>query len=103
MSSPQSKFCLPHAEGAHFEPVQGYRDWLEIRDLGLSDATRGQFDARVARGRVKMYYEGEGEFVLEAGDFVYHPPRHVHDFMQYADDIEIFEPASPADRSAIDV
>ncbi len=57
----------------------------------------------VTRGRVKMYYEGEGEFVLKAGDFVYHPPKHVHDFMDYSDDIEIFELAAPADHSAIDV
>jgi mannose-6-phosphate isomerase-like protein (cupin superfamily) len=41
--------------------------------------------------------------VLQAGDFVYHPPQHIHDFMEYSDDIEIFELASPADHSAIDV
>ena len=41
--------------------------------------------------------------MLKAGDFVYHPPGHVHDFMDYSDDIEIFELASPADHSAIDV
>ncbi len=57
----------------------------------------------VTRGWVKMYYEGEGEFVLKAGDFVYHSPKHIHDFMEYSDDIEIFELASPADHSAIDV
>ncbi len=47
--------------------------------------------------------ENEGEFELKAGDFVYHPPRRTHDFMEYSDDIEIFELASPADHSAIDV
>lgn len=120
-------FCLSRAEDAHFEPMHGYRDWLKIRDLGLAAATRGQYDAWVTRanelggstgrhyhnydfqimyvirGWVKMYYEGEGEFVLNAGDFVYHPPRRVHDFMEYSDDIEIFELVSPADHSAIDV
>lgn len=127
MSDPAAKFCLSRARDAHFEPMHGYRDWLKIRDLGLSAATHGKFDAwvtrandlggstgrhyhnyefqimYVTRGWVKMYYEGEGEFVLEAGDFVYHPPRHVHDFMDYSEDIEIFELASPADHSAIDV
>ncbi len=41
--------------------------------------------------------------VLRAGDFVYHPPRQVHDFMDYSEDIEIFELASPAHHHAIDV
>ena len=127
MSSEKTRFCLSRAENAHFEPMHGYRDWLKIRELGLSEATQGAYDAWVTRandlggstgrhyhnysfqimyvirGWVKMYYEGEGEFVLKAGDFVYHPPKHVHDFMEYSDDIEIFELAAPADHSAIDV
>jgi mannose-6-phosphate isomerase-like protein (cupin superfamily) len=127
VSSKKTRFCLSRAEDAHFEPMHGYRDWLKIRDLGLSEATDGAYDAWVARandlggstgrhyhnydfqimyvirGWVKMYYEGEGEFVLKAGDFVYHPPRRVHDFMEYSADIEIFELAAPADHSAIDV
>jgi len=127
VSSKKTRFCLSRAEDAHFEPMHGYRDWLKIRDLGLSEATDGAYDAWVTRandlggstgrhyhnydcqimyvirGWVKMYYEGEGEFVLKAGDFVYHPPRRVHDFMEYSADIEIFELAAPADHSAIDV
>lgn len=121
------RFCLSRAEDAHFEPMHGYRDWLKIRDLGLADATHGAYDAwvtrandlggstgrhyhnyefqimYVTRGWVKMYYEGEGEFVLKAGDFVYHPPAQVHDFMDYSEDIEIFELAAPADHSCINV
>ena len=54
-------------------------------------------------GWVKLYCEGVGEVVMEAGDFVYHPPRHVHDFMEDSEDIENFELASPANHSAIDV
>ena len=127
MPSINSRFCLSRAEDAHFEPMHGYRDWLKIRDLGLSAATEGAYDAwitrandmggstgrhyhnydfqimYVTRGWVKMYYEGEGEFVLNAGDFVYHPPGHVHDFMEYSEDIEIFELASPADHSCVNV
>lgn len=47
--------------------------------------------------------EGEGAFILKAGDSVYQPLRHVHDFIGYREDIEIFELASPADHSSIDV
>ena len=115
MPDPTTRFCLSRAEDAHFEPMHGYRDWLKIRDLGLNTATHGAYDAwvtrandmggstgrhyhnyelqimYVTRGWVKMYYEGEGEFVLRAGDFVYHPPGHVHDFMEYSADIEVIE------------
>ncbi len=45
MPIPESNFCLSRAEGAHFEPIHGYRNWLKIRDLGLSDATHGHHDA----------------------------------------------------------
>ncbi len=107
-------------------PMTGLREWLKIRDLGLSDATNSQFDAWVTRanemggstgrhyhnydfqimyvlnGWVKMYYENEGEFVLKKGDFVYHPKAHVHDFMDYSEDIEILEMASPAHHHSID-
>lgn len=126
MSARKNTFCLTRAEDGAFEPMTGLRDWLKIRDLGLSAATNGAFDAWVTRanemggstgrhyhnydfqimyvtkGWVKMYYEGEGEVVLRAGDFVYHPKAHIHDFMEYSEDIEIFEVASPANHHSID-
>ena len=71
MPDSQPEFCLSRAEDGHFEPMRGYR------------------------GRVKTYYGAAGEFVSRAGDFDYRPPRHMHDFMEYLDDIEIFELASP--------
>ena len=49
MSELKSRFCLSRAEEAHFEPMHGYRDWLKIRDLGLSGATDGAYDAWVTR------------------------------------------------------
>ena len=127
MSKQKATFCLTRADDSKFEPMTGYRDWLKTRDLGLSAATDGAYNAWITRanqlggstgrhyhnydfqimyvlkGWVKMYYEGEGEFVLKAGDFVYHPPGHVHDFMEYSEDIEIFELSSPADHHAVDV
>jgi len=120
-------FCLSKAKDAKFEPMSGYRDWFAIRDLGLSEATHGQYDAYVTRanelggkggrhyheynfqimfvlkGWVKMWHEGEGEFILKPGDFVYHPPRHVHDLLDYSEDFEILEMFSPKIRASIDV
>lgn len=49
MSVQQPGFCLSRGNDARFEPMTGYRDWLKIRDLGLSEATHGQFDAWVTR------------------------------------------------------
>lgn len=127
MSELQPKFCLSRSVEGRFEPQTGHRDWLKMRDLGLNEATNGKYDAWITRanqmggstgrhyhnydfqvmyiikGWVKMYYEDEGEFILHAGDFVYHPPQRVHDFMEYSEDIEIFELSSPADHHAVDV
>jgi hypothetical protein len=44
MPGEKPEFCLSRAEGADFEPMHGYRDWLKIRDLGLCDATQGAID-----------------------------------------------------------
>ena len=40
---------------------------------------------------------------VPAGDFAHHPKGQVHDFMEYSEDIEIFELASPAHHHSIDV
>ncbi len=127
MSEEKTKFLVTRANEGQFEPMTGYRDWLKINDLGLSEATNGQFDAwktkaaelggstgrhyhnydfqimYVIKGWVKMYYEGEGEMILNEGDFVYHPKGHVHDFMEYSEDLELLEIASPANHHSIDV
>jgi mannose-6-phosphate isomerase-like protein (cupin superfamily) len=127
MSEEKAKFLLTRGNEGSFEPMTGYRTWLKINDLGLSEATNGKFDAwktkaaemgrstgrhyhnydfqimYVIKGWVKMYYEGEGEMILKEGDFVYHPKGHVHDFMEYSEDLELLEMASPADHHSIDV
>ena len=40
----------------------------------------------VLKGWVKFWYEREGELMLKAGDFVYHPPRAAHDLLEYRTD-----------------
>jgi len=127
MSAPKPGFCPSRAVDPHFEPMRGYRDWLKICNLGLSNATHGKYETWVTlandpggstgrqyhnyefqikyviKGWVKMCYGSEGEFVLEADNFIDHPPQRIHDFMEYSNDIKIFELASSADHSAIDV
>ena len=47
MTKPKPRFCLSKAKSAKFETF--YRDWFEIRDLGLSEATHGVYDGFVTR------------------------------------------------------
>lgn len=120
MQEQESKFCVSRAEDAKFVVDDKFRNWLCVRDLGLEDATHGQFAAHVTRARelgrttgphyhemtfqivyvlrgwVKFWYEGEGEFVLKEGDFVYHPPTKLHDLRAYSEDMEILEIYAPA-------
>ena len=127
MAGKQPKFLVSRAKGARFEPMTGFRDWLSIRDLGLEDATHGEYRAFITRanemghatgahyhemefqiiyvlkGWVKFHCAGEGEMTLEEGDFVYHPPRIVHDLLDYSEDVELFELYSPARRETVNV
>jgi mannose-6-phosphate isomerase-like protein (cupin superfamily) len=50
-----------------------------------------------------MYHEGEGEVLMEAGDFVHHPKGHVHEILEYSEDLQLFELASPSGRHSVDV
>ena len=127
MSTNANVFCLSKARDAHFDSSAGLRAWLDTRDLGLSEATNGDYDAWISKannikggtgrhyhnfdfqimyvlsGWLEMYHEGEGNVRMEAGDFVYHPKGHVHEIIEYSEDLELFELASPAGRHSIDV
>jgi quercetin dioxygenase-like cupin family protein len=113
------KLCISRAKDAVFADDQ-FRDWLAARDLGLAEATGGAFGGQVTRakelghatgphfhemtfqvvyvlkGWVTFWYEGEGEFTFEQGDFVYHPPTAVHDLRDYSEDVELLELFAPA-------
>ena len=127
MTKKTTKFCISRAKTSKFKADSGKRGWLKTRDLGLSEATNGDYEAWVSRantiggttgrhrhnydfqimfivkGWLKMYHDGEGEVLMEEGDFVYHPKGHVHDIIEYSEDIELFEACSPAGRHSIDV
>ena len=109
---------------------QGLRNWVEYRDLGLAEATGGQFHAHVARikkghhhattglhqhlcdfqlnyclkGWIKFVYEGqEGEFTFKAGDSWLQPAGIVHNEIDISDDFEVLEILSPAIHDTIPV
>jgi mannose-6-phosphate isomerase-like protein (cupin superfamily) len=103
----------------------GLRSFMEYRDLGIDNATHGQFRAHVVRikkdsshdtlhttglhrhlcdfqmfyvlkGWIKFVYEGRGEFLFHPGDCVLQPPGIVHNELDCSDDLEILEIYSPA-------
>ena len=47
MSQQSQKFCTSHAKSSTWTP--GLRTFFEYRDLGIGDATHGQFNAHVIR------------------------------------------------------
>ena len=112
--------------------AQGLREWVEYRDLGISEATGGQIHAHVIRikgdsrrdhattglhrhlcdfqmnfclkGWVKFVYEGhDGVFRFEAGDSWLQPAGIVHNEIEMSDDFEVLEIYSPAIHDTVAV
>ena len=114
-------FNVQHVEDAEFKG-DGLRPYFEYRDLGIKDATNGDFHAHIIRptgkectstgkhshdlnfqmvyvlkGWAKFYFEGEGEVVLKAGTCMNQRPGIVHDLLEFSDDVEMLEITSPAE------
>ena len=116
-------FCVNYADQAEF--TTGLRGFAQYRDLGIEEATGGQFRAHVVRinkaefdkhhttglhrhhcdfqfnyclkGWIKFVYEGqEGEFTFKAGDSWLQPAGIIHDEIECSDDLEVLEIYSPA-------
>jgi mannose-6-phosphate isomerase-like protein (cupin superfamily) len=123
MSKEDQKFNVSFAKDAQYNP--GLRNFMEYRDLGVANATNGQFRAHVVRikkdcahdtlhttglhrhlcdfqmfyvlkGWIKFIYDGQGEFLFNPGDCVLQPAGIVHNELDCSDDLEILEIYSPA-------
>lgn len=128
MSAAQMKFSVNLAQNAKFE--SGLRSYLEYRDLGIKDATHGQFKAHVIRvkkganhgdlhttglhrhslnfqmiyilkGWIKFIYEGHGERTFGPGDCCLQPPGIVHNELDCSDDLELLEITSPGNYETV--
>ena len=113
-------FTISHADDGKFVG-QGLRAFFEYRDLGIEDATKGNYGAHVIRavpgmespgawhshdlefqmvyvtkGWVVFEYEGQGEHLLRAGSCVLQPPGIRHREVRHSDDMELIEIISPA-------
>lgn len=113
-------FVVSHARDASFE--RGLRSFFEYRDLGIAEATDGQFVAHIIRaaegaefsgqphlhetrfqfvyvlkGWIEFDYEGQGKVRLEAGSSVHQPPGIRHCELGHSEDLELLEIVMPAD------
>ena len=131
MSNTKQKFNVNIADKAIYK--DGLRDFLEYRDLGISEATDGDYRAHVLRvkkdckgdqdmhttgfhkhlvnfqmyyvlkGWVKFVYEVEGEYTFRKGDCVLAPAAIKHNELSCSDDFEALEILAPADHKTIKV
>ena len=122
MSTDQS-FSASFAKDAEFK--DGLRSFLEYRDLGIAEASNGQFHAHIVRvkketgagdlhttglhrhhldfqmifilkGWIRFTYEGQGEYTFGPGDCCLQPAGIVHNELDCSDDLELIEITSPA-------
>ena len=131
MSNNKQKFNVNIADKAIYK--DGLRDFLEYRDLGISEATNGDYRAHVLRvkkdckgdqdmhttgfhkhlvnfqmyyvlkGWVKFVYEVEGEYTFRKGDCVLAPAAIKHNELSCSDDFEALEILAPADHKTVKV
>ena len=131
ISETKQLFSANLAQDAVYKP--GLRSFMEYRDLGIEQATHGQFRAHVIRikqdaggvhdlhttglhqhlcdfqmfyvlkGWIKFVYEGEGERTFHVGDCVLQPAGIVHNELDCSDDLEVLEIYSPAIHKTVAV
>ena len=129
--STKQKFNVSVAENASYK--DGLRDFLEYRDLGISEASNGDYKAHILRvkknfkgdqemhttgfhkhmvdfqmyyvlnGWVKFIYDGEGELTFKKGDCVMAPGAIKHNELSCSDDFEALEILSPAKHDTVKV
>ncbi len=120
------KFKITRANENKFE--SGLRGFFEYKNLGIEDATFGNYGANVIRaingknangkwhfhklyfqmvyilkGTVKFEYKGEGTFTLYPGDVVFQPPEIHHREIEHSNDLELIEITSPAEFDTIEL
>tara|TARA_B110000046_G_C12669181_1_gene263811 strand:+ start:132 stop:506 length:375 start_codon:yes stop_codon:yes gene_type:complete len=120
------KFKITKANDSSFE--SGLRGFFEYKNLGIEEATSGDFGANVIKavdgkhangewhyhklnfqmvyilkGSVEFEYKGEGTFTLEKGDVVYQPSEIHHREIKHSDDLELIEITSPAEFETITI
>ena len=119
-------FKISRAGESTFE--SGLRGFFGYRNLGIDEATSGDFGANVIKalpgehskgewhyhelkfqmvyilkGWVKFEYKGEGIFTFYPGDTVHQPPEIIHREIEHSEDLELIEITNPAKFKTVTV
>lgn len=125
MVDTKEKACITRAADAKYE-VEGLREQIVYRDLGVRAATGGAYNAHIMRngkgerkvprhvhkldfqmiyilcGWIRMWFEDQGEVMLNAGDSCLISAGASHEVYDWSDDFELLEITSPADYETVD-
>lgn len=131
MKKTKYKFNVSLAEKAEYK--NGLRDFLEYRDLGIQEASNGEYKTHILRikrkfkgdqkiysngyhkhivtfqmyyilnGWVKFIYNGEGTHTFKKGDCVYAPPSIKHNEIAYSDNFEALDFFTPGAHNTVKV
>jgi len=126
MSDDVNDFLLQSDSAGEFVD-RGLRNYFTYRDLGITEATGGRVMAQINRakaavteegekhhhvvdfqynyvlkGWAKMWFEGIGEVLMEAGTSMHMPPGIKHTFVACSADYETLEICLPADFDTVE-
>ena len=125
MKSDNHKFNVKHAKDAEWK--KGLREDFEYSDLGIREATGGQFSAHVIRiadpdadhhtgkhahmtefqmiyvlqGEARFWFDGKEEVSVSKGDCFYQPDGLMHDALWMSENCELLEITSPGDFETV--
>jgi len=129
VSQAKPKIVLSRGDGANWTR-KGLRPFLEYRDLGLGEATDGRIGGSIGRaikkfepgggagrhlhntgfhmifvmrGWFRTEFEGLGEVVVRQGDCIAYQGEIPQEHIEYSDDFEVMQIASPADYNTINI
>ena len=126
MSDYEHKVMVTQNDDSEYR-TGGLRPYLKYKDLGVREATGGQFMAHLIRGNgecpkegtgrhhhelgfqmnyvlkgwVKMWIEGAGEVRIEEGGCWLQPPAVSHALLDFSEDAEWMEATSPAEFNTV--
>ncbi len=124
MATDNHKFIVKRADEVEWQ--KGLRPDFEYCDLGIKEATNGEFGAHIIRiaapgdhqtgrhshttgfqmiyilqGEAKFWFDGTGEVTVKKGDCFYQPDGLIHDGLWFSEDCELLEITTPGEFETV--